>query len=279
MAKIIKDYWTLVISILFMFFYSIVLSMILNGRMNYLNAPEMFGFGLFFLIITVITIVMWIYYFIHAMKNNDIENKAIWCFLIYMFNVFIVPYYCLKYVRKVNNLKEVLFIYISFMVGALFLGLLMGVNIGADIQLKTTKYFSDEGSVSVELIDGYHNKDVGDYDMYYTDPYRGIVIGLFIYEKDETSVKDILNERYSWLIGARDNVKKRESYTLNLPKRKIYNNVYSGFRDKDEFVYIMSVIEFDSGKLVNIVTVCFLEDYKDYKKELTNVVNSIKEEN
>jgi len=65
--------------------------------------------GLIVCILTILLVIgIWaeiIGFIIHAVKNKELKNNGLWVALIYFFNIFIIPYYNLKYVFKEKKLK------------------------------------------------------------------------------------------------------------------------------------------------------------------------------
>ena len=43
---------------------------------------------------------------IHAIKNKELKNNALWLLNLYLFNLFVMPYYYYKHMLKVDDVLE-----------------------------------------------------------------------------------------------------------------------------------------------------------------------------
>ena len=127
MKKIVKLYYPIIISSLFMFILSLLVSSIFNGwaLINETN------FGIIMVFITfILVIALWaeiIGFIIHAVKS-DIKDKILWALLIYFLNLFVIPYYNVKYIVKENNVKKYTIIYIVLMIIGIISGIFLSTS-------------------------------------------------------------------------------------------------------------------------------------------------------
>ena len=113
MIKFLKTYIPMVLSLLFLFVYSALVNVALTNDLNNHSGDKFFMFGIF---IIILFFIEWLYFLIKSIinvtKSDDKSKGVLWIILIYLFNVFIVPYYNFKYIVKVNNVKLNTIIYI-----------------------------------------------------------------------------------------------------------------------------------------------------------------------
>lgn len=107
--KLLKTYLPMIISILFFMSYTMIFTFAFTSKMEYL---EEYMYGPFFMSLLIIFMIEFIYFFIHSIRNKKIKNQGLWIFLIYQFNVFVIPYYNFKYRINIENVKEQTIIYI-----------------------------------------------------------------------------------------------------------------------------------------------------------------------
>ena len=100
MKSFFKKYWTHIISFLI---FMILLLTLFSGIENY----NLFTILLLILMFAGV-IGCWIaiiYYIIYVAKSDQIENKGLKIVLIYLFNLYYIPCFKLKYVDKDDNYK------------------------------------------------------------------------------------------------------------------------------------------------------------------------------
>lgn len=278
MIKFIKAYYPMFISILFIFIYGFFAGVIFTDAAGLENGPFLIGF---LILVICLVIAIWaeiIGFIVHVARRKHVKNPVLWAFIIYFFNIFIIPYYNLKYVIKE---KKVTLAMITF-------GILMGLGFGIGIigggcvsssGEKVLYVVSDNGEVQFEFQGNYVERKVGEYEMYASNYRKAINVGAFVYTKsDRVLAEDVQLYRESWLYNARENVKLIDNYSLEDEDKLIYSRSFSGSIDGDEFVYQISTIEFkSSGYIVNVIEVAFLEDYEKYKEEFRNILINVKE--
>lgn len=127
MKKIVKLYYPIIISSLFMFILSLLVSSVFNGG-ALINETN---FGIIMVFITfILVIALWaeiIGFIIHVVKS-DIKDKILWALLIYFLNLFVIPYYNIKYIVKENNVKKYTIIYIVLMIIGIISGIFLSTS-------------------------------------------------------------------------------------------------------------------------------------------------------
>lgn len=102
----IKKYYPMAISIIYIVFSGYIIGASINENFYVINEPFIISlYMIFFLIMTIALPLEIIIFMIHLAKNKELNNRGLWLFMIYVFNVFIIPYYNLKYVVKEKILK------------------------------------------------------------------------------------------------------------------------------------------------------------------------------
>ena len=198
MKKFIKLYWPISISILFMFIIGILIGTTFYG--DALFEYDLIGFSLvlYTLILVIVIYAEMIYFMVKACKCNEIKNKVLWCLSLYLFNVFVFPYFNLKYICKNKNNKISMIVFILLIIASIILG----INITCNVEKKyVNKYITiEEDDVLIKFSGNYRKTKIGDYDFYIKDSKRQINIGGFIYDEDDnTTPSKILSERKSWI--------------------------------------------------------------------------------
>ena len=107
--KLAKTYLPMVISILIFMSYTMIFTFVFTSKVEYF---EEYMYGPFFMSLLIIFMIEFIYFFIHSIRNKEIKNQGLWVFLVYQFNVFVIPYYNFKYRVNIENVKEETIIYI-----------------------------------------------------------------------------------------------------------------------------------------------------------------------
>ena len=116
----IKKYYPMIISIIFVSICSLFIGAVLIDNFNKSNIII-----LVLLVLSVIGILAEIIIFIiHAVKNKELKNNVLWAFLIYFFNIFIIPYYNLKYVVKEKKIASKMIIFIILLLISVYIFIL-----------------------------------------------------------------------------------------------------------------------------------------------------------
>lgn len=276
MKKFVKSYYTFIVGMLFFFVIGALFSCVM---INEELMTEPFFFGVLIILIILAVIGTWVEivgFIIHAANNKSLNNKGLWCFMIYLFNFFLVPYYNLKYVIKEEKINSKMTIYGFLLVVSIVVGVLFTyIQVPKESVLYLTS--SDE-NVQITLKGNYYKKDVGTYDLYAADDYRDLIFGVFIYDKNEdnASIKSIHEYTTNWLIGARKNVKLLDSYEDEFDNLNIITKDYYGELKGEKFVYSISTIDVDDSKeVISVLQVVFENDYDRYKSVLKENIRGI----
>lgn len=283
MKKFLKAYYPMIISVLFIIIYGFLFGCIL-GNPAILNEESLFLWIL--IVVLVLVIAIWaeiIGFIIHVAKNKKLKNPVLWGFMVYLFNIFVIPYYNLKYVGnekkdKDKNIKVPIIIFSILMVLGFVGGICFANVVSKDYVVDPVYVVSDNKEVQFEFYGNYVERSVGEYELYVSDYYRGINVGVFVYnEDDKLTAKDILDDRNTWIYSSREKVSVMDEYIIEKEDRTITSIAYRGEKDGEAFVYNFSIIEFeDSDYLVNVLEVCFEEDYNDYRAEFKTILESAK---
>lgn len=276
----IKKYYPMLITFIFMAMYSYVFANIFAPSSAMKDDSP---FMIIFAILTILSVIgIWaeiIGFIIHAVKNGDQNNKIIWPFLIYFFNVFIVPYYNLKYVVKEKNIKTKMIVYIVLLslitIGSASLAI---IQHNYEMNKSQIVYVdSNDGYIQFELQGGFTVTDDYEYDLYAIDDVDAIFVGAYVYEKEKFAATEIQAHHIDWLIETRNYVYKITNFSNELNDKKIVSETFYGEINNDVYVYQISTIEFkDSNNIVNVIQVCFEEDYNKYRDEFKEILFDIK---
>ena len=213
-----------------------------------------------------------IYFLILVAKDKKLKSNPLYYVLIYMLNIFYIPCFVLKHIKKDKNYKKKNIIYLVI---SILLYILLTVNIMSFTSLEQeNKYISNDSNVSVYLNNDYVQKIVGDYDMYFSN--NTVNIGIFLYDDGEKA-DDILNYQARYLLNTRDAVRKISSSNKKIKDRKITTTVYRGTIDNNENIYMLSTItsEKDKNYVIYIIEITLAEDYQENKDEMEKIVEKI----
>lgn len=273
--RLIKLYYPMVISILFVCFITFVFIVNLNG--------VAFDGIIWILLIGCLLFVVGIWaeiigYMIHAVKNKNLKNKVLWVILIYYLYIFVIPYYHLKYVSKVERVMKEMIIFGVLIVCSLMVGICCANKYVSKVDDKIIYIMNDSKSVQFQFKGSYIKRKVGEYDIYASDKKRGINVGAFVYDEDNNlSYEEIHNNRVEWLYSARNNVSRVNSYQKIVNDKEIISEAFYGESQQVKFIYTLTSFEFiGAGKIVDVIQICYLEDYDNLKDELREIVLSAK---
>ena len=253
MKKIIKTYLPIAISALFMVVYVSLIGITITLTIDE-NAlaiePNVWIWLVTTAILVFLILLEMILYMIHAIKNKDLENNGLWVAFIYLFNVFIIPYYHLKHVIKDENVKLKTKVYVGMMILACFIG-------------------------------AFLLTEVGEYDLYLKDTKRQINMGVFTYSLSEyqTTPEEILKEQVDFILETREQAEVISEETKNLIDGKtITTKTLTGTKNNSKCNYQLSVITTTNNEdyAVFIIQVTLEEDYENYKEELMKILYDTK---
>lgn len=281
MLKFLKKYIPMIISILFFFIYSGLISlMFIDPSTIGESTTNYIAYMAFMFITIIIFIIEMIFFIIKAATNKEMKDNALWAVLIYLFNVFIIPYYNFKYIVKSKKIKIDMAIYISLSVIALILGF-----ITPKLILKTDNtsieniLYLEEDDVEFKFIGNYvEEKNIGDYDLYASDYDRLINIGIYIYDEEyDVTLDEIQKLNSKYIQESRENAKLVHAYTKKMDDRDILSEEINAEYEGSLFTYKISTVEFkEHDYILNIIMVTYEEDFELYKEELDKFLLDIK---
>ena len=277
------------------------LAKILLQIKNIQNLYLSFGviFYLLIMIIIAITDVVLVIYFIRYIIKNNINKKVLWIILILLFNVFIIPYFYMKYVEKEESILFNTTLYIIPML--LYLVVFgYGTYVYTDLYnqkkeeekiIEATKnYYSTKDTKTTFTFGyGYKQKDVGEYDLYVINTDKSIVFSAFTYntiDYEQKTVDEFLNKGIEDLkVGKKNFIEFGKKKEIKGDNYLITTVSYEGEAEvktknkvsTSDCIYKLSVISFDSdpGYLVYVIEVVTKANYNDYKTELLDILKSV----
>lgn len=278
MLNFLKKYLPMIISILFFFIYSGLIRIPFMGNID--ETTNFLVYMIIMFVIIIIFIVEMIYFIVKAATNKKIKDNALWAVLIYLFNVFIIPYYNFKYVVKSKKIKIDMIIYISLSVIALIFGfitptLILETN---DDPIEEILYL-EKDNIEFKFVGSYvEEKNIGDYDLYAIDYNRLINIGIYIYDEEyDVTLDEIQKLNSDYIKESRNDAKVINAYSKELDDRKLVSEAISAEYDDDRFTYKISTIEFkEYDYILNVIMVTYEDDYELYKEELEQFLLDVK---
>lgn len=123
--KIIKTYLPMVLSDLFLLVYIALMTIVFTNKMDAFDESPLLIVSFFTIIISFI--IEWVYFMINAATNKKVDNKGLWVFLIYMFSIFVIPYYNFKYNSDEKNLTNNMLIYIVTSFISVIIGFIIAI--------------------------------------------------------------------------------------------------------------------------------------------------------
>lgn len=281
MKNYLKKYIPMIISILFFFIYAGLISIVFIDMNNTIDVSNNFivYMSIMFSIIIIFIIEM-IYFIVKAATNKNKKDNALWAVLIYLFNVFIIPYYNFKYIVKSKTIKKDMIIYIILAVLALILGGITPTLIFKPTnEVESEIMFLEENNIEFKFVGNYTKENnVGDFDLYAIDYDRIISIGIYIYDEEyDVTFDEIQSLNSDYIKESRKNAKLVNAYTKKYTDRNIASEVITAEDEEAVFTYKISTIEFEKNNyIINIIMVTYEEDYELYKEELDQFLLDIK---
>lgn len=275
MKNFFKLYWPMIISILFLFIYGIMIGTIFYSEAIFDND----FIGLLTVVVTLLLVVAifaeMIYCMIKACNNKELKNKGVWCVCLYFFHIFIIPYFYLKHICSVKQVKNKMIIFVVLSIISLGLGIF--VTFKADTVYSKEPLYIVEDGVKVKFSGGFRETEIGEYDFYAKDSKRQINFGGFIYDEDDSDTPTtILKSRDNWIKTSRGSVTYLDTITEETDDSIINTNIYIGTNNGIKNMYYISTIEFkDTNCFVNVISTYLHDDYLDYKDELLNIFDEM----
>ena len=218
MLKLIKKYFLNIFNLSFLLYLIFIFIILFNN-------PD---YGIYFIIIEILFVIgifiEIIYYIVHAIKHKEINNNYLLAVLIYLFNIFYIPCYRMKYIIKDKNHKKINIIYIitSILLYVLILATIVLLSIGSssDKGLKYTKYITEDNFIRIKLPNDFQRQDPANFDYFFQN--EDTSIGIFIYDHTGYTDKELLTFQINDMKTKRENMTKIDSYTEN-DKNKNYS--------------------------------------------------------
>ncbi|MBO5349894.1 MAG: hypothetical protein J6A89_08805 [Clostridia bacterium] len=288
MKNFIKKFWTHVIS--FLFFIIIIVYYAIIESKNEKLLPFL-KWGLILELILVL--VIWgeiIYFIIQAIKHKEIPNRGLKAVMIYFLNVFYIPCFYLKYIYKDEKYKIKNTAYVIYTIGLFAILLCSMYRFATDnikayendrkidevIDISQSNYISSGGNIKISVPTSYKKSTVGEYDMYFEGTYSNM--GVFIYENEDSTAKEILEYQENYLKETRTNFKVENKNISNLNDKKIESHLCEGYdKENNKNVYMLSTITFNKNNdyVVYVVQIVLKEQYSLVKNEFQKNVENI----
>ena len=288
-----------IISLLLVALYP--LAKILLQIKNIQNLYLSFGviFYLLIMIFAAIIDIVLIIYFIRYVIKNDVRKKPLWVLLILLFNIFIIPFFYMKNVKKEKHLVFNTLLYILPIL--LYIGVFgYGTYVYNDLYnqkleekriIEETRnyYVTKDTKTTFTFGYGYNMKDVGEYDLYVINNDKSIVFSVFTYntiDYEQRTPDEYLNKGIEDLkVGKKNFVEFSKKKEIKEENYLITTVSYEGEAEvktknkvsTSDCIYKLSVITFDSDPnyLVYVIEVVTKANYNTYKKELTDILKSV----
>lgn len=271
MKIFIKKYWTHFINLGFLVFTNILFLILYYNIFDKLYIPSL-------IILNIFVIFIWIeiiYHIVYIVKHKEINDKPLHIILSYMFNIFYIPGFSLKYISKDKKYKTKNIIYIIISI-LLFISLFAIIFLTAiNNTIKGNTYTSDDGVVNFILPSDYEKTTIGEYDLFFTS--ENANIGIFIYDNYDTTAKIVLDKQENYLINSRESMKLIDSNIINKEKKSITTHTYTGKYKSTQYIYNLSTIVFDDKPdyIIYIIEITKKKNYNNIKKELDKILEDV----
>ena len=298
MENVKKSYYMVFPTLLMIFVALIPLMSILSDVVKLTSLLFFIIKILYVVILFLLLIVNFVLAFILAkaiFKDNELSKgkKFGIIVLIILFSVIVMPYIYHKYISKSIVKPNYLILYFISIVFLTFV-FAFGTNIYAkkmneakikaeEEEKKRVTYTEKNNLFSFDFKLGYKSSEVGEYDLYVKDKDKNVVFSVFTYDTslyEQKTLEDYLLKGVSDLEATKKNAKiYKDKKLTELEDRKVYTIIYEGSTDKSSTcIYKISVIQFNEipNYIVYTVTITFKDDYSSLKKEINEIVDSIK---
>lgn len=288
-----------IVTLLFIALYP--LAKILLQIKNIQNLYLSFGviFYLLFMIILCILDFAIVLYFVKYIVKSDIKKKPLWVILIILFNIFIIPYFYMKYVEKEEHIVfntllyiiPIVFYLVIFGYGLYVFNDLNNKKIEKEKIIESTRnvYTTKDNKAKFTFKYGYKQKDVGEYDLYVINEDKSIVFSAFTYDVidyEQKTVEEYLNK------GIEDVKAGKKSFTKYTKQEVIKTGDYVittiSYEGKAEIkkknktttsdcIYKLSTItlEGEPDYIIFVIEVVTKANYDTYKDELTEMLKTV----
>ena len=273
MLKLIKKYFLNIFNLSFLLYLIFIFIILFNN-------PD---YGIYFIIIEILFVIgifiEIIYYIVHAIKHKEINNNYLLAVLIYLFNIFYIPCYRMKYIIKDKNHKKINIIYIitSILLYVLILATIVLLSIGSssDKGLKYTKYITEDNFIRIKLPNDFQRQDPANFDYFFQN--EDTSIGIFIYDHTGYTDKELLTFQINDMKTKRENMTKIDSYTEN-DKNKHYSvETYKGKYNNEYYIYKFATMNFDENKdyIMSFIIVTPEKSYSKNEKQISKIFEMI----
>ena len=287
--NLFKKYWTHILSLGFLIFPTIVFLMMKNTMYEEIDVSKIV---ILFIGIFVFVIGIWveiIYGMIHAIKHKEIENHGIYAILCYLFNVFYIPCYYLKYVVKDEKykIKNIIYLVISIVLFMVMSISMFAWAIESDVYSEEynmenrydsyMSYNSKDKVVNFKLPNDYVQSELGEYDLFFEDN-AGSAIGVYLYEGEEYTADYVLNGQENNILEDIENKKLIDKRNNKIEGKVLKSHIYYIKDKKSEKIYDLSVITFKDkpNYVVFVYCITHKEDYNRIKYDFDFVLKNIK---
>lgn len=275
MKKLLKLYWPMAITFLFLIIYGLLFGTFYFGEEIFEND----AFGVTIVFITLLLVIgvygEMIYCIIKAANNKELKHNAWWCISLYLFHIFIIPYFYLKHICGEKKVKGRMFIFAGISILMFIIGFLIPGSFGKSSN--EPLIFNYEDKVSITFPSSYKESDIGEYDFYFKDKKRDINFGGFVYDEDDSEIpSQLLTQRDRWIKSTRGPVTIMDEYYKDFDDSIVRGKVYIGYSNGVRNMYYIFTIEFkDTDTFVNVIAVNLHEDYLYFKDEFFKIFENM----
>lgn len=287
------------LSMFFMCLLPVMYALIHSKKITYIFFEVLtLIFTLLFVIFLLFGFLQAVYCMLDAYKNKRVKKniKLFWYIILFLLNIFIVPYYYYRFMKKDKKFKKKSMIYILILllfsiISISTLNILVNSYETVKLEEKKKKeakekvrniYSSNDGRISMTFKLGFKKLDVSEYDLYVRDSKRNLITGVFLYDItnfEEKTPEAVLNKQLEYLKSTRKDINIYKNQSINkIGNKNIYSiSVEGKNEDSSDCIYKLSAISFDDNvnNIIYVLQVSINNDYKKYEKELDEIVNSI----
>lgn len=292
------------ISMILMCALPILFCMVHTKKINN-NIFEIFLLGLVIIFVCAVLLgfLETVYCIIHVRDNKKIHSntKLYWYIILFVLNIFIVPYYYYRYILKDKNLKNKTIIYTLIVLLFSVLSIYTtnkSINIYEKVKedkiLKKLEekrrkekirntFLAKDNKFEMSFKLGQKKQEVSEYDLYVKDSKKNIVTGAFIYDTSgfqEKTLDAVLNKQIEYIKSSKKNITVyKEKKTRKVDNKTILSTELKGKDDNSsECIYKLSTVSFEGNdkNIIYIIQVVIKNGRKDYIKEIDEIVDSVK---
>lgn len=293
---IVPTYIILILTIILPLFYALSYSKIItNNTFEIINIILTVLYLLF--ISFIIFETMFCIYDLYNNKKINHNKKMILYILIFILNIFIIPYYYNNYMLKKSKKekRDNYYVYLVSIIVLLVLSVTSSMysvriyNSYKSYQIKKQKELqnvrtqinSNNNAFDLTFKLGFVSDNISEYELYAYDKKRNLMTGAFLYETSNYEERDsdsILNKQVEYLKENKKNIEIYKDKSVRNKDNKSITTIelLGNSDDSASSIYRLSCISFnnDNSKILYIIQTVLLEDYKEYKEELDEIINS-----